>query len=385
MVKSAARLAIGSPAARFLVSAWATSTMLVASSLLYVSTPLPVPSGSEPGSVVFSGLNNSGQVTGYAMNGSTTQALLGSTAGSVFIPLPTGWSWTTGSSLNDSGQVTGLGYPGSGNGTLAFIGGVTNSTAIPPLSGAGILQNANAINNAGQVTGDAIGGQPATFVATTAGSTVIPSPPGWTYLTNAAAINASGQVAGAGFNGLILQAFVGTTTGTQAVPLPTGWLSSDAVAINDSGVVVGFGNNGTGIACLTCEVTAGQQAFIGTTAGSMAIPLPPGATYAHAVGVNADGTVIGNSDAGAWIWDAINGTRLLSALSQTGLTVGQAFAINNADQILANVFDSDPFSGYAILTPTSAPEPSGYCLFGLCLLLLGKRSRSKVDVVGISR
>ena len=112
--------------------------------------------------------------------------------------------------------------------------------------------------------------------------------------------------------------------------MPNGWTTAYGYAVNNAGLV--DGNNtlvgATGIAF---------QAFIGTAAGSIAIPLPPGATiaYIQAGSINDSGFVVGTSDAGGWIWSASNGTVLLNPFMPTGWVVSGAISISNNGLILA--------------------------------------------------
>jgi hypothetical protein len=108
----------------------------------------------------------------------------------------------------------------------------------------------------------------------------IPNP---AYRPMMSGINNSGQVAQIIYNGTYNQAFVGTVAGSTAVPLPSGWTETFGQAVNASGQVTGYGFSGPN-----------TQAFIGDAAGSTAIPMPAGWTYANGFGVNNSGQVAGN-------------------------------------------------------------------------------------------
>jgi hypothetical protein len=66
--------------------------------------------------------------------------------------------------------------------------------------------------------------------------------------------------------------------------------------INNSQLIVGFDGNNLPV---TWDPVNGQQS----------LPLAPGATYGQPTGVNDDGVIVGNSDAGAWVY--LNGTTQL--------------------------------------------------------------------------
>jgi hypothetical protein len=75
--------------------------------------------------------------------------------------------------------------------------------------------------------------------------------------------------------------------------------------------VAGYGYNGTG-------ASVHRQ-----TRGNTVIPIPVSASYVfiYYAFLNDSGVMAGSSDAGGWIWDATNGTRLLSAMTPTGWSI----------------------------------------------------------------
>jgi Viral BACON domain len=295
--------------------------MAVASST-YTVAVIPAPSGLTIYNMV--GINDSGQVAGTGSIGATRQAFIGSPSGSTAIP--GGYSYANG--INDSGQVV-----GSGN-TQAFIGTVAGITLIP-LPAGWTSAGGTAVNASGQVvgTGGTSGSGPTSqaFIGTVSGSTAIPLPAGWSSAAGQG-VNASGQVTGYGANGTASsQAYIGTISGSTAVPMLAGWSFTQGVAINDSGQIAGF----------AFAYNGAEQAFIGTTSASTAIPLPIGATHAwltpQSQSINNLGTVVGGSDAGAWIWDASDGTVLLGDLVPVEWNnVTDAISVSNNGRILAS-------------------------------------------------
>jgi hypothetical protein len=331
----------------------------------YTVTAIPGPSGYVVDSV--SGINNSGQVTGYANIGATTQAFIGSPSGSVVLPLLAGWTNMFGTGINASGQISGWGNTAAS--TLAFIGTASGSTALPLPAGWSSAEG-NAINASGQVAGS--GSAEQAFIGTVSGNTAIPLPAGWIGAVGYA-VNASGQVTGYGVNGTTQQTYVGTTSGSTGIPLLAGWTFMQGTAINDSGQIAGFGNNGTT-----------TQAFTGTTGGITLIPLPAGSTSASlaAQAINNSGTVVGGSTAGGWIWDPTNGTRLLSSVVPSGWTVGSAISISNSGLILAQASLNGGTAQFVELSPalTSTPAPSTLALLlvgaSLCAMWLRRQSQA---------
>jgi hypothetical protein len=158
------------------------------------------------------------------------------------------------------------------------------------------------------------------------------------------------------------------------IALPPGFASIAASAINDSGQVAGDGQG----------AAIPLQAYIGTPAASAAIPLPPGATTAtlsHG-SLNNSGVIVGQSDAGGWIWDAANGTRLLNGLVPTGWNVTNGVSISNSGLILAQASYQGGASQYVELVPaglpgTPAPSTLVLVLIGMsCCWFVSRRRRA---------
>jgi hypothetical protein len=236
---------------------------------------------------------------------------------------------------------------------------------------------ADGINNSGQVAGTGMPGNISyAFIASPSDSTRIPLPSGSTNAFGKA-LNDSGQVVGYAQTPNP-QAFIGTTAGSSLIPLPGGWIASYGFAVNDSGQVAGYGFDGT--------VVAGElqeEAFIGTTAGVTVIPLPDGATTAQVqyASLNNLGVVVGYSDAGAWIWDATDGTVLLNSLmAGPGWNVLNAISINDSGLILA----AASYNGGPVVYVELAaiPEPGTFALAGVGLLLAAFVCRNGYRAVG---
>jgi hypothetical protein len=322
-------------------------------------TVVPIQTPSPFANFAPTGLNDSGVLVGTLItNLSQEQAATGTASNIVPVPLPLGYlPPTIGGLINNTGQIGGDSDPGIG---AAFVGTTSNTSIVPLLPGC-VGAHIFGMNDLGQVLGScsALASSLYWFVGTVAGSTVLTLPSGW----RPNAINNAGQIAGATTN----QAFIATTAGAiTLVPMPSGWITSGASALNNSGQITGSGGPGSS-----------YQAFIGTVSGSTAIPLPPHATLAWGVSINDHGVVIGNSDAGGWIWDTLNGTRSLTDLVPSGVRVDNITAINNNGVILASVTvqgiarssvelipTTDPTCTYSI-TPSNNSSGGGNGLFSL--------------------
>jgi hypothetical protein len=303
-------------------------------------------------------INDSGQIAGYGetscCNYDNPQAFISTTSGSTAIPLTNGFYRTWAYAINNSGQVTGAGgiFPGGlPNGDI-FIGTTSGSTPIPLPSGWSSLGGGVgfAINDSGIVAG--VGpngsGNDQAFTGTASGSTAVPLPSGWTSASGYA-INSSGQVAGLGVNSSgNSQAFIGTTSRSTPVPMPSGWIRLDSgycCGINDSGLVTGSGfPNSSGF----------EQAFIGTTSGSTAIPLATDSSNSevYANSLSNTGLVVGNGYGVGypWIWDATDGTVLLSTLMPAGWGVNSAIAVSpDGGLILATASFNGGTSEYVVI------------------------------------
>jgi hypothetical protein len=134
--------------------------------------------------------------------------------------------------------------------------------------------------------------------------------------------------------------------------------------VNDAGQVAGFGYNGTN-----------YQAYIGTTSGSAAISLPAGGVQStvSSQSLNNLGVVVGTSD-GGWIWDAADGTVLLSSLVPAGWYVEDAMSISNNGLILAYAsFNGGPYEYVELAAvPVTGDFWSRGC--GLLLAIFARRT-----------
>jgi hypothetical protein len=301
-------------------------------------------------------LNNAGQAVGSFNDGTGDKPFVGTTASSTLISLPPGYivgSAVEGSAINDTGQVAGyITNPAN----LPFLGTIS-STALIPLPGSFTPGGATVsdMNSGGLVvgTGENSSFTRQAYVSGMGGAAAVPLLSGWDS-SNGYAVNSSGQVVGQAYNfgGTGSQAFVGNTGGVSSLLTPLGWTSTQATDINDAGAVVGWGVN-SGV----------SQAFY--TAGGISTPIPllAGSGVYGILYLNSLGVVVGSGVSGAWIWDAVNGTRKLNDLLPAGSNFGEVDGINDSGQILAR----GP-NGYFLLSPITAPEPTTWALLATGLV-----------------
>ncbi len=322
----------------------------------YTVALLSVPAGLT--GVSMYSLNDSGQAIGFGYDAAgRSQAFIASTSGSALFPLPPGADGTQAFDINDSGQACVLAIRNKV--PIALFIGTPSAIAAVPLpsvpSGASVLQQGCFINNSGQVTATIAG---STFIGSLAKSVLVPTPPGFGN-TAVGGINASGQVAVTAVSGL----YIANASGVSPIPVPAGFNFVGPSAINDSGQVVssGFFSNSTS-----------SQSFVLTTSQSYAIPLPAGVTGRTVMypggeiwfprAINNSGTVVGTVDnsglspdgINGFIWDPVDGTRLLTDLVPPAWPVFfSAAGISNRGQILASVAYENNV-GWVLLSPPSS-------------------------------
>jgi probable HAF family extracellular repeat protein len=264
---------------------------------------------------VANAVNQEGQVVGFSDTGTVpVRAFLWQDG--VLTDLAPGSRYSVAYGINDAGQVVGFAEPPPGSGPGgAFLwqdGVLTDLGTLP----GGLGSEAFHINDAGQVVGDsgvAVGTDLAlhAFLWQDGVMTDLGSPPG-DRDSVATGINSSGQVVGASgvFDDYVSERAALWQEGTWTVVGPLG---SGATAINDSGQVVGF------------------------------MPSPGGPTRNHAF-LYADGVL----------------TDLNSLIPpDSGLTLSGASAINNAGQIVGLAYAGGATPHAFLLTPDAGGAARG--------------------------
>jgi probable HAF family extracellular repeat protein len=327
--------------------------------------------------------------------------------------------------LNNNGQIVGWDETGDGTEAVFYSGGVLTNFGGPG-------SEALAINNSGEVVGEAEFSEPPAYYEDSSGPIVVhaalwtdPTEPavdisgipddnpdwpggyaagindsgeiiaysaweayfdygssGWFFsggVTNTwgfpgnispAAINDSGEIAGTDPAGHAAVYFDnGSTKDLGTLP---GGSQSNALAINNSGEVVGIANTSGNAALHGFLYSNGSMLDLGTLGGN--------ACYAS--GINDEGEIIGysttaisNSMFDAFI-DANGSMTDLNDLIpvNSGWELEYAYAINDEGQIVGEGVNPDGDTDAYLLTPT-VPEPGTGSLLGFGLLLLGRRPR----------
>jgi probable HAF family extracellular repeat protein len=235
------------------------------------------------------GINNAGQVVGAGKNSSSNgqQAFVYSASGGMQMLGSFGRAWCVGNGINDKGQIVGgienQGYEdpflyssSSGMQDLGNLGGSNNSWA-------------TAINNNGQVVGEAItpsGNRHAFLYTSGLPMQDLGTLSGWLYSNSGAAdINDYGQIVGTSDE---FHAFLYNPGGPMKDigSLFTGGITH-AYAINNNGLVVGTSSGGS------------AHAFLYTSDGGMQdlntlIDQTNGWTLSEAVAISENGKIVGS-------------------------------------------------------------------------------------------
>jgi hypothetical protein len=241
-------------------------------------------------SISVEGINASGQIVGYAYNGSSFSFIRESDGTITVVAVPySGANGTTIFGMNDSGEVCGYYTLSSSDSDYGFVRNL--SGGFTTLHDSSITQ---AINSSGETTGGIAGGRYGyAFVEDQYGNKTKFNPPGSTG-TIALAINKSGQVAGYYFDASaidygFLRNLDGTILTFAAPGSGTGTFDGTYVrAMSDLGQIAGY----------TILNSGAYQAFVRDGAGNFTVFSAPNAgtrayTGTQAFSINASGTIAG--------------------------------------------------------------------------------------------
>jgi probable HAF family extracellular repeat protein len=294
--------------------------------------------------------------------------------------------------VNAAGQVVGSSFidaPGNSHAFLYENGHMTDLGAL-----GGNESNASAINASGQIVGDA-------WTANNAADHA--------FLWQSGSMQDLGTLGGAGSVAFALNSSA-TTVGESEIPAvdsdgdpiyhafvyqnqtmtdlgTLGGPGSVARAINDRGQIVGDAQTSflgeTGSYELVPDGQGGYQSVpvIGPIThaflyqnGAMTDLGTLGGNYSSATGINSSGQIIGNSDAGPFIWEDGVMTDLNSLIAAgSGWSLRYAEAINDAGQIVGDAISPDGSDHAFLLTPL--PDPAAFPLLLLPATLLLRRPR----------
>lgn len=349
---------------------------------------------SDWGTSFATGINNNGQVVGYASTGEYSSA--GLDINHAFI-----WSSSTGMNdlgviggtaasvnsyaygINDNGQVVGTSQLTEGGSSYAFL---YNNSSMQNLN---IVGSANGINNSGQIAGSVTGGH--AFVRN-ANGTVTDIGTLTTYTgakSYGTGINSNGQVAAYDFMGSGQSAtaagFVWTNGSKQATGA-LGGSNSTLSAINNAGQVVGTAETTYASYTHAFWYGAGQKKDLGTLGDT-----------SKANAINNNGQIVGLTDgvfddgginhAALWTINSdgsVTLTDLNTLIAGSGWVLAEATGINDKGQIVGYGTVGEGFDAqtHAFLLSNEAapvPLPAAFYLLGSGIAGLGFiRRRMKV-------
>jgi len=269
----------------------------------------------------------------------------------------TGGTFSAAMAINNSNQVIGLAensaaeVKGARWTVNAAAGTASAPVTLEPLTG-NTYSAAYGINDAGVTVGESKNGGETVAAFWPAGGTSAAALSLTGFAAPAAAyeINNAGQVVGEATVGAVNRAVIwnSTTAAPVALGTLTGGTYSAAYAINESGLVVGEADNSAGQNRAVAWLVSPQGAV---TAGPVDLGTLDGHVTSFALGVDASGRVVGESETAAGepratLW-TIN-PQTLAVTARTDLGSGGAHAINGADRVaghlgtptLASVWDT---------------------------------------------
>jgi probable HAF family extracellular repeat protein len=337
--------------------------------------------GSPPPSSEAFGINNSGQVVGYALTASRVKHAFLESNGSMTDLGTFGSSFSIAMGINGSGQIAVTSFNTVTTNTAAYLYSNGKTTNLGTLGGSSA--ETNGIDNDGQATGDSVnasGGDHA-FLYSSGHMTDLGTLGGAS--SRGYGVNDSGEVVG----------FSQTSTGTAAflysggqminfnnlLPADSNWTAFSATGINDGGQVVGAMNEGG-------NIVHGFLYSNGTTTDLGTIGTNELTDWSYAEGVNDLGEVVGYSTYNAYTaflysnGQMINLNSLLPTGAQAaGWYLGDATAINDEGQIVGWGWTPAGHVDAFLLSPTSLPEPSSLAMLSLICLLLPRWRDDRVD------
>lgn len=306
------------------------------------------------------GVNNSGQVVGWARTASGEQHAFLYSAGTMTDLGSLGGGSSLAHGINNSGQVVGESWTSSGAIHPFRYSGASGMTDLGAIGGN--RSYAYGINDSQQVVGGSSLGGPTlgahAFVHQVS-MIDLGTLPGGSYST-AYGINTGGLVVGSSDSALDYNQHAVLFTALGTIDLGTQGQSSSAYDINDSGLIVGrSGNDGV-------LFTAFGTATLGTLGGF----------HSQANGVNNLGQIVGwatnpGDQSRAFVYSNGSMTNLNSLLAPlSGWMIVDARDINDAGQIAA--FGCNISTCHALLL-NPVPEPQSWAMLLVGLGLVGLR------------
>ena len=340
------------------------TTVSAAAAASYNATPLGSFGRGSSGAAI----SNRGQVTGWSYTSDNLETHPFLYADGKMTDLGTlGGAVSEGNGVNLLGQVTGTDRkdPRSAQSlTRAFLYSNGAMTDLNPLLGGGSYSTASAINDSGQITGVNASGRAFLYaggVVNDLGTLGGPQSEG-------RGVNNLGQITGRADTAAVYShAFIYSSG--RMVDLGTLALGSLSVgnAINDNGQVTGMSDTLSLPAQPIRPPNNASHAFI-YAAGKMSDLGTLGGIYSEGLGINAQGQVVGRSEASthdfaathAFIYTngAMQDLNAIVASGLGGAVLTEARGINDSGQIIANGCVNDAATCQAFLLDPVA-EPSG--------------------------
>ena len=315
---------------------------------------------------VASGINASGQVSGISdpATGETRGFLYGN---GVMTSIGTlgGTGPTFADGINASGQVVGVAFTSSNSAQHAFVYSNGHLTDLGLTGIASTSNGAVAINDVGQITGQASVGAGRFHAFLYSGGSKIDLGTLGGFNSIGRAINSSGQIAG---NSTISGDSVDRAflySGSSMINLGTlGGAESIAYGIDDAGDVVGTSSISGLMPTHGFLYTAGKMIDLGSFGGP----------FTQARDINNRGQIVGTSDVARNISHGFlfeNGAMYdlnnLLDNSGAGWVVGSAVGINDSGLIAANAQFHDGSTHAVLLTPV--PAASSLMIWGFLILV----------------
>lgn len=205
--------------------------------------------------------------------------------------------------------------------------------------------------------------------------------PSWAKASNVQRINSKGQMAGWATPTTVAnintgRATIWDTDGTARYLYDPNWIQSGAVGINDAGQVLVEFRYSNGLNNMSIGIWDGTDG----TSGVQMIANPYGWAYAGANSMNNHGQFVGNArDVGgsgaehAFLWDNGTAIDLEALLGGQGWTLENAYNINEKGQILVDAKRANGERTTLFLAPTATPTPipAALPLFASGLAALG--------------
>lgn len=336
----------------------------LANNILYSVTDL----GTLPGGIdsVATGINNQGQVVGYAHinNANYCHAFLYSGGTMMDLgTLPGSPSYAAATAINSAGQVAGSTFDTNGyyhaflwsGGTMTDLGKLMTSSNTWAYN-----SQAFGINDYGQVVGYSYNSSTFGHAFLYSGGTMVDLGTNAGYpVAIATGINNQGQVVGywepASFSLIGTHAFLDSSGAKIDLGLLPGGSFSIAKAINNNGQIAGYGDNSNGI----------EHAFLYSSGKMVDLGTLPGSSQCVATGINNLGQVVGYAFVGNERVFLYSGGTMMDVASllpsiYSGWTLrGESIGINDSGQIACTADEGLVATHALLLTPISSIPITG--------------------------